>query len=46
MATSAVVAEPPPNRDRLEFHVTTIIGSLLLGGLMSVLAWKLCFKKG
>ncbi|TAN86839.1 MAG: hypothetical protein EYR95_16940 [Phormidium sp. SL48-SHIP] len=51
VATSAVVAtvvvaEPPPNRDRLEFHVTTIIGSLLLGGLMSVLAWKLWFKKG
>ena len=51
VATSAVVAtvvvaDPPQTRDRLEFQVTTIIGSLLLGGLMSVLAWKLCFQKG
>ncbi|MFP4221370.1 MAG: hypothetical protein ACLFSH_12420, partial [Phormidium sp.] len=51
VATSAVVAtvavaDPPQNRDRLEFQVTTTIGSLLLGVLMSVLAWKFGFKKG
>lgn len=45
VATSAVVAtvvvaEPPQNRHPLEFQVTTIWGSLILGGLMSVVVWK------
>ncbi|MCT7956230.1 hypothetical protein [Laspinema palackyanum] len=46
VATSAVVAtvvvaEPPQNRHQLEFQITTIVGSLIVGGLMSILAWKL-----
>ncbi|MCT7963037.1 hypothetical protein NG791_20410 [Laspinema sp. D1] len=44
VATSAVVATvivatPPPNRHQLEFQITTIVGSLIVGGLMSVLVW-------
>lgn len=44
VATSAVVAtvvvaEPPENRHQLEFQVTTIVGSLVIGGLISFLVW-------
>ena len=50
VATSAVVAPvivatPPPNRHQLEFQITTIVGSLIVGGLMSILAWS-CYIGG
>ncbi|AFY79773.1 hypothetical protein [Oscillatoria acuminata] len=44
VATSAVVATvivatPPPNRHPIEFQFTTTLGSLVIGGVMSIAVW-------